>query len=75
MRRFIVLLASMPWLAGCVTVNRYSLFDTADGGFAVGDADVTGAVLLIAAVSGAIGGVVVWLGSRFCRRSASSGRV
>jgi len=71
MRRAVFLLGSIPLLAGCVTVNRYSLFQSSETGLTVGDADVAGAVLVIAAVSGGVGGIVVWLGCRFWRRRAA----
>lgn len=72
MQRLIALLTGLPLGAGCVTVNRYSLFDATGTGLAATDASITSAVLLIAACSGAIGGIVVWLGVRSWRRSASS---
>jgi hypothetical protein len=68
MRRIFSVLVAIPLLAGCVTVNRYSLFQSSETGLTVGDADVAGAVLVIAAVSGGVGGIVVWLGCRFWRR-------
>ena len=73
MARRIAGLVLLPFLTGCVTVNRYSILDTEGFGLAANDAGITGSILLIAACSGAIGGVTVWLlVSSFRRRWRST---
>lgn len=71
LRRF-AFLALLPHLLGCVTVNRYSLFDAEGFGMAASDAGVTGTLLTVAACSGLIGGIAVWLGFSFLRRRVRS---
>ncbi len=72
MARWIAGVLLLPFLTGCVTVNRYSILDAQGFGLAADDAGITGTILTIAACSGAIGGITVWLAVSTVRRRWTS---
>ncbi len=67
MGKRIITVALLPICSGCIIVqDRRSVFDLGEFVGPVTDAGLTGRLLVVAACSGLLGGVVAWLISR-CR--------
>jgi hypothetical protein len=76
MGKRIVPVALLPFCSGCIVVqDRRPIFDLGEffaPGGPVTDAGLAGRLLVIAACSGLLGGVVAWLISR-CRTARRAG--
>ena len=65
----IALLSLLPSICGCIVVrHEHSLFNFGEFAGPLTDAGLTGRLIVIAAGSGGLGGVVVWLAMKARRR-------
>lgn len=73
MMRRIALLSLLPWLSGCVVVHhKHTLFDFGEFAGPLTDSGLAGRLMVIAACSGGLGGIVVWLAMKARRRGTGS---
>lgn len=73
MWRKIALLPLLPCLGGCIVVqHKHTLFDFGEFAGPLTDAGLAGRLIVIAACSGGLGGVVVWLAMKARRRWTDS---